>query len=264
MIHHGADRPDGQSVALHRAHVEQKYGKSGCARLRLLARRGAGKEQHEIGILGPRGPDFLAVDDVAVAVARRRGAQTKRIGAGGRLGDAERLQAEFAAGNAGKIALLLLGAAVPQHRPHRIHLGVTAGAVAARSLDFLHDRGGRRHGEAAAAVLFRNKRGEKAGLGQCRDEFFRIRTLAIQPPPVFAWEIRAQRPYRLADRCEVGGFVHDVTSARPWLMATTSRSTTRARKLTTGPSRHISVRMVSPGNTGAENRQANDLSRAGS
>ena len=47
---------------------------------------------------------------------------------------------------------------------------------------------------------------------------------------------------------------YSAISARPLLIATTSRSTTRERKLTTGPSRHISVRMVSPGNTGAENR----------
>jgi hypothetical protein len=47
-------------------------------------------------------------------------------------------------------------------------------------------------------------------------------------------------------------------------MAITSRSTTRARKLTTAPSRHISVRMVSPGKTGAEKRPENDVSRAGS
>ena len=40
------------------------------------------------------------------------------------------------------------------------------------------------------------------------------------------------------------------------LIAITSRSTTRARKLATLPSRQISVRMVSPGKTGAEKRPA--------
>src|SRR6185312_10457184 len=54
------------------------------------------------------------------------------------------------------------------------------------------------------------------------------------------------------------------TSARPLLIAITSRSTTRARKLAIPPSRQISVRIVSPGNTGAEKRPAMAVSRAGS
>ena len=54
------------------------------------------------------------------------------------------------------------------------------------------------------------------------------------------------------------------TSARPLFRAVTSRSTTRARKLTTLPSRHSSVRMVSPGNTGAEKRPAIPVRRLGS
>ena len=120
------------------------------------------------------------------------------------------------------------------------------------------------HGESAAAVFFRDQRGEKAGLGQSGDEFFRIGALAIERPPIFAGKIRAQRAHRVADRRKVGAFGHGFTSARPLLMATTSRSTTRARKLTTSPSRHISVRMVSPGKTGAEKRQANETSFCGS
>ena len=98
----------------------------------------------------------------------------------------------------------------------------------------------------------------KPALVKRRDEFLRIGALAIERPPIFAGKIGAQRPHRLADRREVGAFGHGLTSARPLLMAMTSRSTTRARKLTTSPSRHISVRSVSPGNTGAEKRQAND------
>src|ERR1700727_5000 len=71
-------------------------------------------------------------------------------------------------------------------------------------------------------------------------------------------EAGAQRAHRLADRSEVGAFAHGFTSARPLLTAMTSRSTTLARKLTTAPSRHISVRSVSPGNTGAEKRQGDE------
>src|SRR5580698_1430163 len=149
---------------------------------------------------------------------------------------------------------------MPQHRSHRVHLGVATGAVAAAGLNLFHDGDGRAHGEAAAAIFFGNESGEKSGLGQRRDELFRIGSLTVDPAPVLAGKIRAQRTHRLADRSEVGAFDHGLTSARPLLTATTSRSTTRERKLTTLPSRHISVRMVSPGNTGAEKRAANDLS----
>ena len=63
----------------------------------LLARRRAAEQQHQVGMFGAADPDLLAVDDVAVALAPREGADAGRIGAAGRLGDAERLQAEFAA-----------------------------------------------------------------------------------------------------------------------------------------------------------------------
>src|SRR5262249_24822206 len=45
-----------------------------------------------------------------------------------------------------------------------------------------------------------NQCGEEAGLGQRRDELGRIGALAVEPAPVFAGEIRAQRAHRLADR----------------------------------------------------------------
>ena len=99
-------------------------------------------------MLGARGPDLLAVDDVVVALASRGGAQRQRVGAGGRLGDAEGLQPQFAAGDLRQIALLLLGAAVPQQRAHRVHLRMAGGAVAAGGVDFLEDRGGRAHAAA--------------------------------------------------------------------------------------------------------------------
>ena len=185
----------------------------------------------------------------------------------GRLGDAERLQAQFARGNAGQIFLLLLGAAVPQHRAHGVHLRMAGGAVAARGVDFLHDRRGRRHREPAAAVFFRNERAEKARLGQRLHKLGGIGALAVDLAPVFAGESGAQRTHRFADRRELGvvrGARHPFTSARPLFITTTLRSGTDARKLTTSPSRHISVRMVSPGNTGDENRPPNDATRAGS
>src|ERR1019366_8343530 len=175
-------------------------------------------------MLGARGPDFLAVDDVVVvAFAPRGGAQGERVGARGRFRDAEGLQAQFAAGDLRQIVLLLLGAAMPQDRAHRIHLRVAGSAVAAGRVHFLEDRGGPAAGPLAGGELVR------VGTGFTHDSF----TSSIH----------------------LGA-----TWARPWSIAITSRSTTRARKLTTprslSLSRQNSVRMVSPGNTGAENRPA--------
>ena len=66
-----------------------------------FARRGARQQQHQVGMLGAAGPHLLAVHDVgAVVLLHRRGAQRQRVGAAGRLGDAEGLQAQLAAGDA--------------------------------------------------------------------------------------------------------------------------------------------------------------------
>ena len=128
---------------------------------------------------------------------------------------------------------------------------MAGGAVAAGGVDLFEDRGGGADAEPAAAVFFRDQRGEIAGLGQRGDEVLRIGALAVERAPVFAGELGAQRAHALADVgvIDVACLLmpHPTISARPLLIATTSRSTTRARKLATLPSRQISVRMVSPG-----------------
>src|ERR1700690_1444991 len=233
-------------------------------------------------MLGARRPEFLSVDDVViVALAPRRGAQRERVGARGRLGDAEGLQAQFAAGDLGQISLLLFGIAMPQDRSHRVHLRVAGRAIAAGGVHFLEDRGGRADAKAAAAEFLRDQRGEIAGFGQRRDKIGRIGAFAVERAPVFARELGAQRAHAFADVGEFvrvgamfahGSFTSSIhlgaTWARPWSIAITSRSTTRARKLTTpkslSSSRQNSVRIVSPGNTGAENRPEIAVSRAGS
>ena len=189
--------------------------------------RGARQQQHEIGMLGARRPDLLAVDDVVIAVAHRRGAQAERVGAGGRLGDAEGLQAQFAARDAGQVARLLFGAAVTQQRAHRVHLRVAGGAVAAGRLDLFHDGDGRAHGQPAAAVLFGDQGGEKAGLGQRRDEFVRIGALAIERRASTRREMcdaqqRAHRPRRIRLTPQPGRW--------PGCPAMTSRVTIRPRR----------------------------------
>src|SRR5262249_17432032 len=74
-------------------------------------------------------------------------------------------------------------------------------------LDLLHDRGGRLHGEAAAAVFLGDERGEKSGFGQRLHELGRVGALAIECAPILGREFSAQRSHGtadLADRPRVG------------------------------------------------------------
>ncbi len=104
---------------------------------------------------------------------------------------------------AGSQRAFCAGAAVPQQRAHGVHLGVAGRAVAARRLDLLHDRRRGRHAQSAAAVFFRDQRGEKTSLRERRDEFGRIGTLAVERAPVFAGEFGAKRANGLADLREI-------------------------------------------------------------
>ena len=167
-------------------------------------------------------------------------------------------------GDLRQIALLLLGAAVPQHRAHRVHLRVAGGAVAAGRVDLLHDGDGRRHGEPAAAVFLGDQRGEKAGLGQRVDELGRIGALAVELAPVFAGKVRAQRAHRLADAGDLLAVACIAIIMRDLGAAVVQRDDIALDHAARGssppsPSRHISVRMVSPGKTGAENRPRDRL-----
>ena len=82
------------------AHVDDEHRQAVGALRRLFLRRGAREQQHQVGMFGAAGPDLLAVDDVVVAVALGGGLQRGGVGAAGRLGDAEGLQAQFAGGDA--------------------------------------------------------------------------------------------------------------------------------------------------------------------
>src|SRR5665213_2790917 len=221
-------------------------------------------------MFGARGPDFLAVDDVvAVAFPPRRSAQRQSVGPRRRLGDAEGLQAQFPTGDFRKVDLFLLGQTVPQDRAHGVHLRVAGGAVAAGGLDFLQDRASSANRQTAAAEFLRDQGCEIAGFGERADEFSRISSFAIERPPIFAGKLGAQSAHRRADVGKVlmlgAALAHEpFTSARPLSITTASRSTAHARNLTTPASRQNSVRMVSPGNAGAENRPDIVVSRAGS
>src|SRR3546814_668251 len=164
-----------------------------------LLRRGAGEQQHQVGLERARGPDLLAVHDIVVAVAHRRSVQRQRVGAAGRLGHAEGLQAQLAGGDLRQVLALLLVRAVPQDGAHRVHLRVAGGTVAAGGVDLLQDGAAGRDRQAGAAILLGDQHGEEAGLRQRVDELGRLGALAVLLPPVFAGILRAQPADRLAD-----------------------------------------------------------------
>jgi hypothetical protein len=142
VVHHGADRADLEALTLRLAHIDDEHRKTVGAFSGLLLRRGPRQQDHQVGIFGAAGPDLLTIDDVAVvAVALGKSFQRGGIGAAGRLGDAECLQPQFAAGDFRQPFRLLLVAAVPQQRTHGVHLGVAAAAIASGALDLFKDRG---------------------------------------------------------------------------------------------------------------------------
>ena len=103
-------------------------------------------------MLRARDPDLLAADDVAIAFSRRGGLQLRRVRSGGRLGDAERLQAQLAGGDLRQERALLRVGAVAQQRAHRVHLRVAGAGVAAAAIDLFEDDRGFGDAEAGAAI----------------------------------------------------------------------------------------------------------------
>src|SRR5262249_5905280 len=145
-----------------------------------------------------RSPDLLAVNDIMiVALAARCGAQRERIGARGRLGYAESLQAEFATCDQRQIALFLSCAAVTQDRPHGVHLRVTGSAISTGSVHPLKNGGSSTELDPTTAVFFGNQRGKVTRFRQRGDEFGRITAVAIQRAPVFSGKLGAKRAHTI-------------------------------------------------------------------
>src|SRR5439155_1492754 len=72
-------------------------------------------------------------------------------------------------------AALLLLRAVPEQRPHDVHLRVAGGRVAAGAVDLLEHGARRADAEPAAAVLLGDQRREPAARRERRDELVRVR-----------------------------------------------------------------------------------------
>ena len=199
VVDHGADRPDFEAVAERALKLDEEDREPVRPLGALFLRRGAGEEEQQVRVLGPRDPDLLAVHGViAVLAALGGGAELGRVRARGGLGDAEGLEPARAARDLRQVGLLLRVGAVTQHRAHGVHLGVAGAAVAARRVDLLEDRRGRADAEPAAAVALRDQRGEEARVGERLHELLRVGARPVLLPPVLAGVARAQRPDGLA------------------------------------------------------------------
>ena len=139
VVDHGVDAPDGQALADRVLHIDQQHRQPLGAPLDLVDRRGAHQQQHQVGLVGARGPQLLAVDDVVVAVAHRARLELGGVGAGGRLGHAERLKADFAGRDLRQVA----AASAPRCRAAAACPSCTSGRdrrrAAAGGVDFLED-----------------------------------------------------------------------------------------------------------------------------
>ena len=78
-----------------------------------------------------------------VTLAHRTGFELGGVGAGGRFGHAEGLQAQLARGDLRQVLRLLLRRAVAQHGAHGVHLGMGGGGIATVGVAFLQDHAGR-------------------------------------------------------------------------------------------------------------------------
>src|SRR2546426_2796869 len=211
VVDHGADRADREPLAQRGFHVDDEHRQAFGLLPHLFARRGAREEQHDVGVLGARGPDFLAVHDVAVAFLDRGRADRRGVGAGRGLGDAEGLQAQLAFRDLGQVFSFLRLAAMAQHRPHRVHLRVAGGAVRAASLYLLENRRCRGELQARTAVLLGDEAGEPARLGERAHELRGIVALAVRLAPVVHRESGAEL------RHGIPGFAQVVLADRHFL-----------------------------------------------
>ena len=203
VVDHRRDRRDPHLVLRRRLHVDDEDRQPVRARGQGALGRRAGEEDHEVGMLGAAGPDLLAVDDIGIAALLGRRRDRQRIGARARFGDAERLQAQFAARDPGQVFLLLRLAAMPQQRAHRVHLGVARGPVGAGGMDFGEDRRRSTQGQAAASIFRRDQRGKQPGFGHRGDELGRVLAGAVDLAPIGVGKTPAQRARRLANGLEV-------------------------------------------------------------
>ena len=132
-----------------------------------------------------------------------RRAQAQGVGAAGGFSDPKRLEAEIAAGDRRQPDGLLVGAAVAENGPHRVHLGVTGAAVAPRLLHFFEDGTAHRDTKTAAAIFLGDESGQKPGRREGAHEFARVFALGVFVAPILARKFVAQRADGFTNLIEV-------------------------------------------------------------
>src|SRR5215217_7585064 len=196
VVHHDAPGFDGETVGVSQIH--EKDRESLRALLDLLQGRRAGEEDHEVRLRYPGDVDLAPSHHVMVIVAPRGSPYGGRIGPGLRFGDGEGLQPQLSARYFRQVLSLLPLRAMPQERPHRVHLGVGGTGVGAAAVDLLQDGAGRREVETHPAVLLRYERREVAGLAQRLDELPRVAALGVELSPVLVREAGTYLPHAAA------------------------------------------------------------------
>ncbi len=88
---------------------------------------------------------------------------------------------------------------MPEQGPHRIHLRMAGGAVAAIGVNLLQNGRGHAERQARPAIFLRNQGAEQPRLRQRIDKFRRIGAFAVLLPPVAAGKAFAELADRLAN-----------------------------------------------------------------
>src|SRR5262249_47336197 len=125
-VAYGARR---QSMSERLTNIDEKDRHAIGALAYLFDRCRAREQYHQVRMLQPRRPDFLAVDDVTVALLDGGGGDLGGIRAGGRLSHSHRLQPQIARRNLWQVKLLLRFRTVAQQRVHVVHLAMTRSGV---------------------------------------------------------------------------------------------------------------------------------------
>ena len=187
----------------------------------ILVFGGPGQQHDLVGDLRGRGPDLLAVHEVAAGNLLREGLDPGRVQSGIRLGETEAALI-FAGDQPRNPARLLLRRALhdDRMRPEQIDVHRRGrGHAAAMACDFMHHDRGLGHPEAGAAIFLRHGDAEPAGVGHRAMKLERKLAVVVARQPVIVAEARDDRAHAFANgrvivrRLELVGQCTHVTSS---------------------------------------------------